>query len=536
MSKRCVRHGLLALLVWAACFLPPVWSADDAALPPHLDSLRRQALHHEEQGQWGRACELYEQILSRDRQQARIKDRYLTCLRRAQQARRLQDASYRQQVLTLALSRAVDAYGEVLSRLQNSYVERDRVDLVRLYQQGIEELCLALDDATLQQQYLPGVPRDAIQGFQQELRTTWASRSPRRLLDAQMLARELALGAQQRLGLRSTLAVLELSSGACNALDEYTSFLTPGQLRDVYDTLRGQLVGVGIEVHVEADRLIVGQVVPGSPADLAGIRAGERLTRIGQRPTAQLPAEAAAELLRGSAGTSVDLEVESAVQGLRPLRLTRQALRLASVSEPRLLGDRTLPIGYVQVLGFQETTLQELDEAIQKLQAAGMKALLLDLRGNPGGLVDVAVQTAQRFLPEGVIASTQGQLRLYNRTYEAHNPAALATPLVVLIDGETASSAEMVAGALRDNQRGRLVGQTTFGKGSIQHYWRLSTTAGLRITVAKFYSPRGQPYSGQGVTPHLVVERPWMLMSLDLEQDPQVRAALETARRLVLDR
>src|SRR5439155_25688886 len=143
-------------------------------------------------------------------------------------------------------------------------------------------------------------------------------------------------------------------------------------------------------------------------------------------------------------------------------------------------------------------------EATERLQAAGMKVLILDVRGNPGGLFDVAIQVAERFLVEGVIVSTHGQEAKYNRSYSAHGMNALEVPLIVLVDGETASSAEMLAGALKDNQRGTLVGRTTFGKGSIQKVRKLDNLpAGIQLTIAKFYSPRNLPYTGIGVAPHL---------------------------------
>jgi carboxyl-terminal processing protease len=168
---------------------------------------------------------------------------------------------------------------------------------------------------------------------------------------------------------------------------------------------------------------------------------------------------------------------------------------------------------------------------------AGFQSLILDLRGNPGGLVDAAVHVTARFIPAGVVASARGQLRSANRTFEAHHAAAVTGPLVVLIDGQTASAAELVAGALKEHDRATLVGQTTFGKGTIQRYARLtSVPAGLRLTVAKFYSPRGQGYDGTGVTPHVEVERPPLDWSMDPEQDPQVQAAIQAAGRLVMDR
>ena len=170
------------------------------------------------------------------------------------------------------------------------------------------------------------------------------------------------------------------------------------------------------------------------------------------------------------------------------------------------------PIGKMTISYFQESTLQEVKDGLAALHAAGMKVLILDLRGNPGGLFKSAVEIAELFLPEGIIVVSQTHLHFKDRklsgTIRAEQPDALLMPMVVLIDGETASAAEVLAGALKDNGRAKLVGQTTFGKGSIQcvipldkpHFERMP--AGIRITVAKLLSPSWQPYSGKGIQPH----------------------------------
>src|SRR5262249_31722238 len=145
---------------------------------------------------------------------------------------------------------------------------------------------------------------------------------------------------------------------------------------------------------------------------------------------------------------------------------------------------------------------------LRDLQAAGMKALVLDLRGNPGGVFEAGLDVVKRFVAAGVIVSTKGQVREFNRKYEAAGPDALAAPLGVLVDGDTAGGAERVAGALKDTGRGRLVGQPTFGKGLVQRVGPVATTtAGLQVTVARFFSPSGRSYDGVGVEPHWVVSR-----------------------------
>jgi carboxyl-terminal processing protease len=340
------------------------------------------------------------------------------------------------------------------------------------------------------------------------------------------------------LGAKPVLIVLEFACGACAGLDEYTWYIPPGQYAEVHAALRGEFVGVGLELTKEDQKLLVSQVLPASPADTAGVRAGDQLLRVGKTGATGLSAEAGLEALKGEPGTAVQIEIlPSGESAPRTLNLIRERVSVPSVSEPRFLGNRMAAIGYVQVTSFQESTVRELDDALGKLQMAGVRALILDLRGNPGGLVDAAVSVVERFVPAGIVTSTRGQLRSYNRTYEAHNPAAFNAPLVVLIDGQTSSAAELVAGALKDHDRATLVGQTTFGKGTIQRYARLtSVPAGLRLTVAKFYSPRGQAYTGLGVTPHVEVERSSLDWSMDPEQDPQIHAALDAAGRLAIGR
>ena len=200
----------------------------------------------------------------------------------------------------------------------------------------------------------------------------------------------------------------------------------------------------------------------------------------------------------------------------------------------RMQSDR---LGYLHIACFQESTVQEVDDALASLGKDGMKSLILDLRGNGGGLFESAIDVARRFLATGVIATTQNSDPHFSTVYQARNPNALTVGLVVLIDADTASAAEVLAGALKDNKRGRLVGQTTFGKGCTQCVLRLPTTAtgasagGIRLTVARFFSPDGVPYSGRGVVPNIVVDPHFMNSMSDM--DPQMDAALMEAQRLL---
>jgi carboxyl-terminal processing protease len=373
----------------------------------------------------------------------------------------------------------------------------------------------------------------AIQDFCNRLKEEWKDRSIRDVSEARNLALQVTLEAQKDLNLKPALVLLELACGACNALDEYTQFLTPGLLAETYASLEGKSVGVGLEVDRSgADPpLVIVQVLKSSPAEMAGLKARDQIIRIDGQAADKLTPEEAADRLKGNIGSTVKLEVLPAGQMMpRVFTLTRQAVFVPSVVDVQML-DQMLGIGYFQLVGFQESTLVEIDDAVQQLQMQGMKVLILDLRGNPGGLFQTAVQVADRFLTAGIIVATESQISTFNKTYTASNLNAWKIPLVLLIDNETASAAEVIAGAFKEHERATLVGQTTFGKGCVQCVVELaSIPAGIKITQARFFSPRGHSYSKGGVAPHMSVERTSM-MAFD---EAQLQVAVQTARSLVM--
>jgi carboxyl-terminal processing protease len=527
-----IGRGLLLL----ALLSPSVQGAGlDWRTSPLVEDLRVQAKKCEIRHEWARASELYERILSKDRDAPDIKSRYQDCLRRAQQRRRHRDEAYRRHILAMSLSQSMQVYSDVLSKVQSSYVERDKVEFAALFKHGLEEVERALRDEEFCREYLPGVARTRVAVFQEQLHASLANRSIRRGADAEAAVRDAASAAQNALELKPGVLILEFAAGACTGLDEYTYYLTGSQLNELDASWKGEFVGVGItELGSDEGGLIAGQVVPGSSAQRNGLKAGDHIVRIGDRPCAGLGPEAASEMLKGSVDTAIEVVIATGNLSQRTVRLVRQAITVPSLSEPRFLDER-LGVAYLQLAVFQETTLAELDVAVAKLQMAGMKVLILDLRANSGGLFDVAVQVAERFLPGGVIVFSQGQgvASKFNSTIQAHSTNVLAVPLVVLVDGETASSAEMLAGAFKDNQRGKLVGETTFGKGTMQKVRKLDALpAAIRVTVAKLYSPLGQSYTGTGVTPHIVVGRPDS--PGDIDGDIQLQTALDIARPLAV--
>jgi carboxyl-terminal processing protease len=435
-------------------------------------------------------------------------------------------------VAKLTPSQALEVYDQVLGVVGSAYVDPSKADVQSLFQQGVQELRYDFDEQVFLQEYLPGVHRAALARFKKTLED-WQTHKVKSPSEAHAEVLALIEAARRSdIEVKPALAVafgLEFASGACNALDEYTLFLTPGYYNDMQAVLQGKYVSIGVDLGVSADdqRLEIVRVYPKSPAFEAGLQEHDRILSIDH--DMNLSPEQAAEKLRGEAGSEVEIEVQTpslmvnAVPGSmmsHTFTIRRRQVYLPSVMEPRLLAlqteTETVPVGLLQINHFQDSTVQDVKEALAQLQTAGVKALILDLRGNPGGAFKAGVQVAELFLNEGVVVYSESPLDEYNRPFkvEAKNPVQL--PVVVLVDRDTASAAEVVAGALKEHRQGNtlIVGQTTFGKGSIQGVIPLDkapldkTPGGIRITVAKLYSPgKHQPYTGRGVTPDIVVDQ-----------------------------
>jgi len=280
-------------------------------------------------------------------------------------------------------------------------------------------------------------------------------------------------------------------------LDASTRFVEPVPRSLEKDDLRGAHGGIGARLTANDAGQLILEPYPGSPAELAGIAAGDVLTAVDGR---SVPAEAApdelAALIRGEVGTEVEVTVRKASGAIRTVVIERETIEVPSVTW-RMETERT---GYVRVERFTERTAGELTSALVALADEGAAGLVLDLRGNRGGLVDAAVAVAERFLGKRDVVMRQ-RGRADERTFRAEKDGDLVTPVAVLVDGETASAAEIVAGALQDNGRARLFGQTTFGKGSVQEIYDLADGSSLHVTSAIWLTPKGHPIAGEGLTP-----------------------------------
>jgi carboxyl-terminal processing protease len=529
MILRQVR-SIATILVLAA-----LTGAAAAAGGSRFDDLRRQAQTFEQSGDWLGACRCYDEILRKDHGQAEARDGYRRCLRRYRLVSRHRDSSYRQVLTRLTPAQALDVYEQVLSTVAAAYVDRHKTQWSVLFQHGVQELRLALEDTLFVQEQLAGVPSEVVAAFRDKL-DGWrdrkvASRGEAREQVLAVVRAGQAVGLLPRPGWITAVA-LEFASGACNALDEYTLFLTPSSFLEAQAALRGKLVSVGIDVIALEGHHEVARVYPRSPAREAGLQRHDRILKINGAKVESMTPDQVAALLRGEPGSVVKVEILGLGQfEPRVLELTRRPVVVPSVEyelQPAMTEmNEAIPIGLLRISHFQESTPQEVKEALASLQTDSMRVLILDLRGNPGGLFQSAVDVAKLFVGEGVIVVTKSQHPKYNGPIRADVANPLEVPMVVLIDGETASSAEVLAGALKENRRATLVGQTTFGKGSIQCVIPLDKPpldklpGGIRITVARFYSPDRHPYAGVGVIP-------------DVPFAPEGDLVVAEARRLLL--
>ncbi|HWE38435.1 MAG TPA: S41 family peptidase [Isosphaeraceae bacterium] len=462
----------------------------------------RKGLDLELQRNWVGAIETYESAVEHWPARAEFRHRLRLCEIHYRLGRRYQDKSFRAHLLGLPTERALELYDELLERIETHYVEP--VAFEPLLRRGLDNLEVALRDPVFLRANAPG--RDATQV--QALRDAYRARRGRVAARDRSAALGLAVAAgeqgRQLLGLSPTAVLLEFAFGACDALDDYSCYLTPDRLDDLFAMIDGNFVGIGVELKQDERGLRVVGVIPGGPAAEAGLKAGDRITHVDGKPIVGLGLDEAAGRLQGAEGTEARIAVLGQDGSERSYRLVRRAVEVRSVTELRMVPGTA--VGYVQLGGFQKSSTDELDAAIALLQRQGMLYLVLDLRGNPGGLLNVAVDIADRFLDNGVIVSTRGRAPGQSAIYRARAGAPWRMPMAILIDRDSASASEILAGALKENRRAVVVGERSYGKGSVQSIFTLrAAEAGLKLTTAKFYSPRDRAYSEQGVDPDLAV-------------------------------
>src|SRR4026207_2416100 len=300
--------------------------------------------------------------------------------------------------------------------------------------------------------------------------------------------------------------------GMLSSLDPHSQFMDPNDFRDMQDDTRSRFNGLGIEVSMKNGLPTVITATEDTPAAKAGILSGDQILRINGMTTERMDLQDAINVLRGPAGAKVSMTLlRPSTKEIKEYALQRAEIKIQSVKGERLLSpELTGPfrIGYIRLIQFNEPTADELSKAIDSLQKQGMQALVLDLRNNPGGLLNSAVDVCAQFLPPNTkVVSTQGRVASQQHDYSTSGAKKErpSFPMVVLINEGSASGAEIVAGALKDLHRAVLVGETTFGKGSVQNVMQLPDGSAVRFTTAKYYTPSKQVIQGNGVTPNIRV-------------------------------
>ena len=295
-------------------------------------------------------------------------------------------------------------------------------------------------------------------------------------------------------------------NGMLNALDPHSAYLTPDLYKELQMDTQGRFSGLGIEITVKNGVLTVVSPIEETPADRAGIKAGDQIVKIEDEFTKDMSLIQAVQKMRGPRGSKITIAIKrEGVPELISFTLVRDSVRVQSVRS-RALEEG---YGYVRVAQFQERTDRDLQRALEKLsgEKGEIRGLVLDLRNNPGGLLTQAVRVTDLFLDSGLIVYTEGRLDNQKQRYFAHKENSwLEFPMVVLVNGGSASASEIVAGALQDHKRAIVLGTKTFGKGSVQTILPLDDSSAIRLTTARYFTPKGRSIQATGIVPDIVME------------------------------
>ncbi|MBF0619380.1 MAG: S41 family peptidase [Candidatus Omnitrophica bacterium] len=296
--------------------------------------------------------------------------------------------------------------------------------------------------------------------------------------------------------------------GMVGGLDPHSQFLSPDDYQDLKTDTEGKFGGLGIEISIRDGLLTVVTPIEDTPAWKAGLKPGDRIVKIEKVLTRDMKLSDAVKKLRGAPGTKVHITIlREAEFKVNEVEITREIIHVQDIKDAHILEDG---IGYVRLVEFRENSYEEMHKALLKLKADGATALVLDLRNNPGGLLNVAIKISEMFLPEGkTIVSTKGRHPEQDSIAISHNAANEfgAWPIVALINEGSASGSEILAGALKDNKRAVTLGAKSFGKGSVQSVIPMPDGSGLRLTTSKYFTPSGVCIHEIGITPDIVIER-----------------------------
>ena len=319
--------------------------------------------------------------------------------------------------------------------------------------------------------------------------------------------------------------------GMVGDLDPHSQFLTPEEYKELKTETEGKFGGLGIEISIRDGLLTVISPIEGTPAWKAGVKAGDRIVKIGKELTRDITLNDAVNKLRGKPGTDITITIlrESEFK-IFDLTIKRAIISIPDVKNTQILEDH---IGYIRLTEFREDSAIEFRKALDQLKEQGADSLILDLRNNPGGLLNVAIKITEEFLPKGtLIVSTKGRHPSQDvDTYSTNTDHVIKWPMVVLVNKGSASGSEILSGALKDNKRAIILGTQTFGKGSVQSVIPLPDGSGLRLTTSKYFTPSGKSIHGKGITPDIIVKYvPYVPKKKD-EQEKKVEEIFDDVER-----
>jgi carboxyl-terminal processing protease len=498
------------------------------------DSVFRQGSLLESQGQWGEALTLYQHALKDNPDDEPLRTKRAVARIHFDLDRRYSDSSFIKTINNTDASTAMNVYAEVLLKVQSYYV--DQPNWADLASYGLTSLEVALMSPEFRRVNLPNVTENQARSTILEIRKRLAVTTVNNRHDAYMVASDTAKHLHQSIGLNLQATMYEFVCGAISALDPYSAFMSSNQYSETMSQIEGNFVGLGVELRTHPDHLEIVSVIPGGSAGQGGIVKGDKIIAVDDRNVESIGSDRAADMMRGLQGTFVGITVDRG-QGPQTVRLERRRVEIPSVDQVGIV-DQQSGVGYIRLTNFQKTTARDFDAALWKLHREGMRSLIVDVRGNPGGLLSASVDVADRFVGSGVIVSTRGRNPMEDFTHRANMASTWRVPLVVLVDENSASASEIFAAAIRDHKRGTIVGHQSYGKGSVQGIFPLNVSGGgVRLTTAKFYSPTGKPINQVGVKADILVhETAKTGADEEADSDAGLRIGIQTARRTMEQR
>ena len=317
-------------------------------------------------------------------------------------------------------------------------------------------------------------------------------------------------------------------NGVLQSLDPYSAYMSPELFKEMQTDTRGEFGGLGIEIGMEAGVVKVISPIEGTPAEKAGIKAGDYIVKIGNKQVQGKSLMEAVKLMRGPVGTSIELTVRrKGVKKPLDFKIIRKIIEIQSVNSKVISKEQN--IGYVRLKSFNENSDSQFLKSIKNFEKnIKIKGYVIDLRNNPGGLLTQAINITDFFLDDGEIVSTKGRTVSETRKFFAKKGDEVkGKPVVVLINNGSASASEIFAGALKDHKRAIIIGESSYGKGSVQSIIPLKNGGGMRLTISKYYIPSGKSISEVGVTPDILVEENGKDFKINSEQDNQLNYAIK---------